>query len=273
MSSSSSPPQEHHHPKIIHYYRQTEPPHSLLPSIREELQDLGFSDAFIGSIQSIATESCFNVLLDKHVDSLTADQTIKLEWLLAETFQRNALLLEKSALLLDPPSQDDENNNNNNNDNDKTSCNYSWVVEFGPRLTFTSAFSSNAVSICQACDLPIARLELSQRYQFVSTIPLDNAAARSAIKSMLHDRMTQQEYTSPLMSLDSAGAQQQAQQPVRTIAILKEGRVALERLNAEMGLGFDDFDLDYYTQLFKVCIICHFILFVYLFVSTMYKLN
>jgi phosphoribosylformylglycinamidine synthase len=234
MSSPPSSPQ-----KIIHYYRQTEPPHSLLPSIREELKDLGFADAVIASIQSIATESCFNVLLNATttVDSLlTTDQTAKLEWLLAETFQRNALLHEKSAF--------------NQQNNDKST----WLVEFGPRLTFTSAFSSNAVSICQACDLPIARLELSQRYQFTCSTSLPDEA-RNALKRLLHDRMTQQEYVSPLQSLDS-GAQAR---PVRTIAILSEGRVALERLNAEMGLGFDDFDLDYYTQLFKVCMIVIFV--------------
>ena len=30
------------------------------------------------------------------------------------------------------------------------------------------------------------------------------------------------------------------------------GRAALEQVNTERGLGFDDFDLDYYTVLFKV---------------------
>ena len=33
---------------------------------------------------------------------------------------------------------------------------------------------------------------------------------------------------------------------------MKDGRKALEKVNAKMGLGFDDFDLDYYTDLFKV---------------------
>lgn len=218
--------------KIIHYYRQTEPSHSLLPSIREELKDLGFThdDDSTQTIEAIETESCFNVLLDSYVQKLSDEQTTKLEWLLAETFERNALSLEKSAF-----STSDNNNSKH------------WILEFGPRLTFTSAFSSNAVSICQACDLPIARLELSQRYRFHLTGDLMQKA-RAAIKGLLHDRMTQQEYIEPLQSLDS-GAEAK---PVRTIPILKEGRAALERINGEMGLGFDDFDLDYYTQLFKV---------------------
>jgi len=32
---------------------------------------------------------------------------------------------------------------------------------------------------------------------------------------------------------------------------MEEGRAALEKINEEKGLGFDDFDLDCYTNLFK----------------------
>ena len=106
--------------KIVHYYRKTEPSHSLLPSVREELKDLGL-ETESDKIEAVETESCFNVLLTN--GPLSAGDQEKLEWLLAETFDRDALSLETSAL----ESADDE----------KT-----WVVEFGPRLTFTSAFSS-----------------------------------------------------------------------------------------------------------------------------------
>ena len=37
---------------------------------------------------------------------------------------------------------------------------------------------------------------------------------------------------------------------VRVIPLMKEGRAALEKLSGEMGLGFDQADLDYYTDLF-----------------------
>lgn len=36
------------------------------------------------------------------------------------------------------------------------------------------------------------------------------------------------------------------------VDIMQEGRKALEKINEERGLGFDDFDLDFYTDLFKV---------------------
>jgi phosphoribosylformylglycinamidine synthase len=146
--------------------------------------------------------------------------------LLAETFERNALCLEKSFLVEEPNT---------------------WIVEFGPRMTFTSAFSSNAVSICAKCNLPISRLELSLRYRFCLNAELESSTI-AVLKTMLHDRMTQEEYAAPLLTFDS-GAHPL---PVRTIPIMQEGRAALEQINKEMGLGFDDFDLDYYTDLFRV---------------------
>jgi phosphoribosylformylglycinamidine synthase len=208
--------------KIAHYYRKTEPSHSLLPSVREELKVLGL-EAESAKITEVETESCFNVLV---VKDLAAGEQEKLEWLLAETFDRDALQLEISSLKADGSS---------------------FLFEFGPRLTFTSAFSSNATSICQACALDITRLELSRRYRFVIESPLSDEAL-ATIKSMLYDRMTEEEYDEPLQSFDSGASTK----PVKTIPIMTEGRAALEKINKEMGLGFDDFDLDYYTNLFKV---------------------
>ena len=67
------------------------------------------------------------------------------------------------------------------------------------------------------------------------------------VKEALHDRMTEEEFF-PLMSFESWAVTE----PVRVITIMEEGRVALERLNEAIGLGFDNFDLDYYTDIFKV---------------------
>lgn len=204
---------------IVHYYRKTEPSHSLLPSVKEQLKNLGLEkDA--EKITSVETESCFNV----SGGALSDVEKSRLEWLLSETFEHDNLRVEQSAL---------------NGDN---------VMEFGPRLTFTSAFSSNAVSICKACNLPIDRLEKSRRILFHTSSTLSEEAIQQ-IKSMLHDRMTEQEYTVPLASFDH-GARPE---PVQVIPIMAEGRAALERINAERGLGFDEHDLDYYTELFKVC--------------------
>lgn len=209
--------------KIIHYYRKTEPSHSLFPSALEELKTSGFvKDS--EKILSVETESCFNVGLSRELATVEQE---RLEWLLAETFEPDKLRLENSSLVSGAENK--------------------WLIEFGPRLSFTSAFSSNAVSICQACDIGVTRLELSRRYRFILRDALSDGAI-DALRSFLHDRMTEEEYKEPLQSfLDGTEAA-----PVKIIPIMKEGRKALERLNEERGLGFDDHDLDYYTELFKV---------------------
>jgi phosphoribosylformylglycinamidine synthase len=205
---------------IIHYYRKTEPSHSLLPSIKEQLKSLGLT-ADADKLVAVETESCFNVLL---TEPMNEEQTKRLEWLFAETFEKDNLHLEKSALSPD------------------------GVIEFGPRMTFTSAFSSNAVSICKGCNLPVERCEQSRRYRLDVTGGELSEAAMKEIKAILHDRMTEEVYPEPIQTFDN-GAKAVS---VKTVPIMSEGRAALEKVNKELGLGFDDFDLDYYTNLFKV---------------------
>jgi phosphoribosylformylglycinamidine synthase len=215
---------------VVHYYRKTEPSHSLLPSVKEELRALGLTED-ADKITTIETESCFNVSM---TTPLSQEQTDRLEWLLSETFEPHNLHLEVSAFQADPAHV----------------ITTTTTVEFGPRMTFTSAFSSNAVSICNACNLlPIDRLEKSRRYRFHTDrqTPLSEEAI-AIIKSKLHDRMTEQEYATPLITFDH-GARPE---PVQTVPIMTEGRAALEKINKERGLGFDQHDLDYYTHLFKV---------------------
>ena len=80
---------------IIHYYRETEPSHSLLPSVKEQLTNLGFKDD-ADKIASVQTESCFNVQIDG--GDLDDTNRERLEWLLAETFDRSGLRLETVRL-------------------------------------------------------------------------------------------------------------------------------------------------------------------------------
>ena len=225
--------------KIIHYYRETDAPHSLLPSVREQLSRLPPGDDDAPEIVAIETESCFNVRVDTEDGSLDGASTERLEWLLRETFEPDGLRLERSAF---------------DGDNGAAAVGpgclaaAAVVVEFGPRMTFTSAFSSNATSICAACGLPsISRLERSRRYRVsFSATPSDAVVAK--IKGMLHDRMTEEEYPEPITTFESGATVK----PVVTVPIMAEGRDALVRINDERGLGFDDFDLDFYTDMFKV---------------------
>ena len=214
---------------IIHYYRETAPPHNLTIATKSLLSSLNLqNDADL--ITSIRTEHCFNV---ENESNFTSEEKIRLEWLLAETFDSQGLRLESSNFLTPSSSTNDTK---------------SIILEFGPRMAFTSAFSSNAVSICHACGLSsVLRLERSKRFMILLSSDLSPEAV-TAIKGMLHDRMTEQEYIMSLTNFD-AGVDTD---PVEIVPIMEEGRAALEKINAEKGLGFDDFDLDYYTDLFKV---------------------
>ena len=212
---------------VVHYFRRNEPSHSLLPSAHEELKARGL-EADSDKLVSVETEICFNIGLSKE---LTSEDRERLEWLLAETFEPEKLKLENSTL-----QKSDEKD--------------AWLVEFGPRLSFTSAFSSNACSICDACGIPVHRLEASRRYRFVLGGSSLSTEAILILREMLHDRMTEEEYTKPLGSFEN-GAQPE---PVTSVPIMAEGRPALEKINTLKGLGFDDFDLDYYTNLFKVSV-------------------
>lgn len=71
---------------------------------------------------------------------------------------------------------------------------------------------------------------------------LDACACRQA-----HDRMTEQVYLEPLRSF----ATSVTPGPVFTIPVLEKGRAALEQINEELGLAFDEQDLVYYNRMFQ----------------------
>ncbi len=120
------------------------------------------------------------------------------------------------------------------------------IFEVGPRLTFSTAYSSNAVSVCQACGLTgINRLERSRRYLVWTKTPLSEAQAKAFLHEV-HDRMTEMPYPEPMETFETGITPE----PTQVVPIIEEGRAALEALNGKLGLGFDDWDLDYYTNLF-----------------------
>ena len=172
-------------------------------------------------VRDIRTEFCFNVLLK---DGLNEPHADTLRWLLAETFQPEAF---GTRTFLQP--------------------NEGQIFEVGPRLSFSTAWSTNAVSVCHACGLDsVLRIERSRRFQLVSPTSL-NIEQTQAFLALVHDRMTERPYETPLQSFEH-GAEPA---PVQTVPILERGRAALEELNEAMGLAFDDWDLDFYTELFR----------------------
>ncbi|CAA3006804.1 probable phosphoribosylformylglycinamidine synthase, chloroplastic mitochondrial [Olea europaea subsp. europaea] len=124
------------------------------------------------------------------------------------------------------------------------------LVEVGPRLSFTTAWSTNAVSICRACGLTeINRLERSRRYLLYvntgSALLLDSQISEFA--ALVHDRMTECVYSQKLTSFETSLVPEE----VRYIQVMERGRKALEEINDQMGLAFDEQDLQYYTRLFR----------------------
>jgi phosphoribosylformylglycinamidine synthase len=179
------------------------------------------------AIRGIESEFCFNIAADT---PLAPYETRLLHWLLAETFEPEKFS-ERSFLI--PNSEL------------KTPH---LLLEVGPRMNFTTAWSTNAVSVCHACGLrKISRIERSRRFR----LDLDSKVSlpddqKQAFLALVHDRMTECPYSAPLTSFETGIKPE----PVRIVPLREEGRPALEKINREMGLGLDDWDLDYYTNLF-----------------------
>jgi phosphoribosylformylglycinamidine synthase len=113
-------------------------------------------------------------------------------------------------------------------------------------MSFTTAWSTNAVAVCHACGLDkVRRIERSRRYALRTRSPL-RPEQETAFLTQVHDRMTECPYPEPLESF-AIGIEPEG---VIDIPVLQEGKSALERVNREMGLAFDEWDLDYYTSLF-----------------------
>jgi phosphoribosylformylglycinamidine synthase len=183
-------------------------------------------DVLTSPLQGLRTESCYNIELSA---SLTQDEMETLAWLLSETFDPDGFG-EHSFLLDDAGS----------------SAAGGRVLEVGPRMNFTTAWSTNAVGICHACGLgKIQRIERSRRFLPGRSVSL-TADEERAFLALIHDRMTETPYPTPLESFETGMVPDE----VFEIQVLEEGRAALERINREMGLAFDDWDADYYTDLF-----------------------
>jgi phosphoribosylformylglycinamidine synthase len=179
------------------------------------------------AIRGIETEFCFNIAAGSPP---SADEMRLLRWLLAETFEPDRF--SDRSFLTRPSSL----------------VPYSVILEVGPRMNFTTAWSTNAVSVCRACGLgKISRIERSRRYRlFLAGNAALTGDQEKAFLSLVHDRMTECPYPEPLRTFETGTRPE----PVRIIPLLEEGRAALEKINREMGLGLDDWDLDYYTNLF-----------------------
>jgi phosphoribosylformylglycinamidine synthase len=184
---------------VMHFFR--------IPGGESEKKVLQLTKDIVPSIINIQTESCFNVEVK---GSLSEEEKTKLLWLFTETFEPNNTS-DKSYL---------------------TTTDHSAIVEVGPRLAFSTAWSSNCGSMCQACGiLSVGRIERSRRYLITSNTPITPEIIAS-FASIVHDRMTECIYDVPLNSYENGVAAV----PVSVIPVLTEGKSALEKINKELGI-------------------------------------
>ena len=207
--------------EVVHLYRvpliQDSATSELLKSVQTKISN---------QIVGLKTEQCFNIGLQSE---LSVEKYSVLKWLLQETYEPENLGADS---FLEKKRQEGLN---------------MIIIEVGPRLSFTTAWSSNAVSICQACGLTeVTRMERSRRYLLYSKGPLQDSQINE-FAGMIHDRMTECVYTQKLTSFETSVIPEE----VRYVPVMENGRKALEEINQEMGLAFDEQDLQYYTRLFR----------------------
>jgi len=204
---------------LIHFYRTP----ALSDAENKELYSV-VRQKVSKAIENIQSEYCFNVGTK---EPLSQKEIEVLKWLLSETFEPGNFS-DKSFL---SQSKSDKRES---------------LVEVGPRMNFTTAWSTNAVSVCHACGLDkIERIERSRRYSLRAQSELDRKIIGAFLEE-IHDRMTECEYPETLTTFES-GVEPE---PVFSIPLIEDGKAALEKINREMGLGLDDWDVDYYYNLF-----------------------
>jgi len=204
-------------------------------------------------ITDIETEYCFNIETNS---PLTDDEFSMLRWLLSETFEQENFG-ERCFLIDNPPTPPLEKGGKGGFDEFN-------IIEVGPRMNFSTAWSTNAVSVCHACGLTkITRIERSRRYKLITDQklpphpPLARGGSRGGNSELstsrlqpfldcIHDRMTECQYPCPLPSFETG----MRPEPVYIVPLIKEGKDALRKINAGLGLGLDEWDIGYYYQLF-----------------------
>eukprot|EP00924_Labyrinthula_sp_SR-Ha-C_P008968 snap_masked-scaffold_2-processed-gene-8.7-mRNA-1 protein AED:0.02 eAED:0.02 QI:0/0/0/1/1/1/3/0/1303 len=173
---------------------------SALTPFQESKLIAKLKSTFNLEVSSFEAETCF--CLEPNQEISLEDEE-KLAWLLVDSST-----LKKSSSI--------------ESENSPTSL----TLQIGPRLSFTTSWCSNALSIFTSADDIFEQL-----------------------KQVFYDRMTQQIYDleNPLTTFDSDSTKED----LKVIDVLGEGKSALRKASLELGLGFDPWDIDFYLRLFK----------------------
>lgn len=117
-----------------------------------------------------------------------------------------------------------------------------------PRLGTISPWASKATDIVKNCGIEgVLRVERGTVYSLALKAPLTEEEAAQAA-GVLHDRMTES-----VVARDSPAENLFVElegRPMATVALVEEGRPALERANVEMGLALSPDEIDYLTDAF-----------------------
>jgi phosphoribosylformylglycinamidine synthase len=118
-----------------------------------------------------------------------------------------------------------------------------------PRFGTVSPWSSKATDIAHVCGLVnVVRIERGIAWYFDAGRRLD-ANERAAIGAIVHDRMTE----GVLDSVEAAAGlfAHHAPEPLASVPVLAQGRAALERADAELGLALSGDEIDYLAAAFR----------------------
>ncbi|KAF0180820.1 MAG: phosphoribosylformylglycinamidine synthase [Nitrospirae bacterium] len=205
---------------LLHSYR-----YPALSPYKKEVLLKSVRDRVAPDVMDIETEYCFNIAVTEPLQGIEL-QT--LGWLLAETFQPHQYAFQSFLA--------------------QAADALSLIIEVGPRMNFSTAWSTNAVSVCHAARLSkVERIERSRRYRLVFPEQTSVAAFdKKAFLPLVHDRMTECEYPARLRSFETGITPE----PVTEVPLIEVGKEALIQINQKMGLGLDDRDIDYYFNLF-----------------------
>ncbi|UXI16038.1 proline-rich protein 5-like [Sarcoptes scabiei] len=124
------------------------------------------------------------------------------------------------------------------------------LIEIGPRLNFSTALSTNAVSICSNIDLrgKISRIEKSTIYLFeFETKNRLTLEKENILVDSMHDKMTEQRYLKPIETFRLPPRKEDWFE----IDVLGQGERALKEVSEKLGLAFDDWDIQYYCEMFR----------------------
>lgn len=117
-----------------------------------------------------------------------------------------------------------------------------------PRLGTISPWASKATDIVKNCGIEgVLRVERGTVYSLALKAPLTEEEAAQAA-GVLHDRMTEsvvaRDFPAENLFVELEG------RPMAIVALVEEGRPALERANVEMGLALSPDEIDYLTDAF-----------------------